>query len=190
VKKSFSKVKNAYSPKDGCDRLFLPIEVYRRTNMLADEICQDCGRPISRRAKANVWNGERIVCTPCLKKRESAVQRADNIMGMIGKAGSPWVVHDGRQQAGPYTTAEMIKMLRKNKIDWLSKIFREGMKDWKPAGQLFTNPAFNDGKIELRDFGQGDGTYRPESVMTHHPEFFKMHRRHHITEPKMFRFKR
>lgn len=129
---------------------------------LPDEICQDCGKPISRRAKANVWNGERVICTPCLKKRETAAVLAQNIAGMIGVAGKLWLVHDGRTEHGPYPTDQLIAMLTKKKISWNWKTWREGMKAWTPIARLFVDPAFSGtGRIELRDFGQGDGTYRP-----------------------------
>jgi hypothetical protein len=35
---------------------------------LSPEICQECQKSISRKAVANVWNGERIVCTACYRK--------------------------------------------------------------------------------------------------------------------------
>lgn len=57
-----------------------------------DEVCHDCGKTISRRAKANVWNG---------------------------------------------------------------------LEAWKRMSALFTLPELCEGRLELRDFGQGDGTYRP-----------------------------
>jgi len=52
----------------------------------------------------------------------------------------------------------MIQLLGRNKIDWSASIWREGMAKWLPAGRLFTMPELHNGKLELRDFGQGDGT--------------------------------
>jgi GYF domain 2 len=62
---------------------------------------------------------------------------------------------------GPYPTAQMIELLNSRRIDWAWNIWREGMTRWTPVARLFTIPELSNGKIELRDFGQGDGTYRP-----------------------------
>lgn len=128
---------------------------------MVDETCSKCGKSISRRAKANIWNGEQIVCTPCLRDLEAEAAWHKNLLLMIGRAGTPWLVHDGRKQHGPYTTAQMIELLRIGKVAWEHRIRRDGMKEWKQAMSLFTIPDLADGRLELRDFGQGDGTYRP-----------------------------
>ena len=127
-----------------------------------DEICQDCHKPISSRAKANVWKSGRIVCTRCLREREVQASRQQNAVRMAGVAGSPWLVQNGRQQLGPYPTAQLIDLLRAKRVDWLWNLRREGMEKWTPAARLFTTPELSNGRIELRDFGQGDGTYGPK----------------------------
>lgn len=120
-----------------------------------DETCQQCGKTISRRAKANIWQGEKVVCTPCLRQLESDVEWRKNLLLMVGRVGLPWMVKDGGKQHGPYTTAQLKELLRHEKIDWMAGIRREGMKEWKPAARLFTMPDLSDGRLELRDLGQG-----------------------------------
>ena len=129
--------------------------------MLPDEICQQCGATISRRAKANIWNGELVVCTRCLKELEQNERRAVAVIGIAGKPHTPWFVHDGHKQYGPYPTAQLIQLLDGGQVDWLWKIWREGMNAWVAAGQLFVMGELGNGRTELRDFGQGDGTYHP-----------------------------
>ncbi len=125
-----------------------------------DEVCQECGATISPRAKANVWNGEKVVCTACLKKLQAVVRRQEAAVMFAGKAHTPWLVNDGKRQHGPYTTAELIDLLRSGRVDWAWDIWREGIGKWTTAGLLFTIPHLTDGRLELRDHGQGDGTYR------------------------------
>jgi hypothetical protein len=129
-----------------------------------DEVCQKCGKVIGPRAKANVWDGRLVVCTSCLHALEKDVRRAEAAVGIAGRAGAPWLVHDGRQQWGPYPTEQMIGLLKSGQVDWLWKVWRDGMWKWTPAAQLFTIPELSNGRIELRDHGQGDGTYRPHGA--------------------------
>lgn len=129
-----------------------------------EDICSKCGTTISRRAKANVWRGEKIVCTPCLKKLEGAEQRLRVAYLIAGKPGTAWTVRGGGKQYGPYSTAELIELLRRRRVDWMWEIHREGMKSWTPAARLFVTAELGNGRIELRDHGQGDGTYRPFGV--------------------------
>jgi hypothetical protein len=126
-----------------------------------DEICQRCGVIITRRAKANVWNGDTVVCTKCLRELETDARRMDAAYGIAGKPHSAWMVHDGRSQHGPYTTAELIELLEWGRVGWDWQIWRDGMRAWSQPMRLFTLPELSNGKIELRDFGQGDGTYHP-----------------------------
>lgn len=126
-----------------------------------EETCQKCGKAISRRARANIWNGTQIVCTPCLKDLQAAQQRADAAIRMAGRPGSAWMVHDGHHQRGPFPTPQLIALLGNGKISWESKIWRDGMAGWQPLPTLFVPAELGHGRIELRDFGQGDGTYRP-----------------------------
>jgi hypothetical protein len=126
-----------------------------------DEICEQCGKTITQRAKANLWKGEQVVCTACLNELKSQVQRHQAAVRLAGRAGSAWLVHDGQQQWGPFPTDQIIELLRVGQIDWMWNVWREGMAAWTPAAQFFTAPELSKGRIELRDFGQGDGTYRP-----------------------------
>ena len=126
-----------------------------------EEMCHQCGKVISRRAIAHVWNGASVICTPCLKSLQGEERRGQAAIGMAGRAGASWLVHDGRKQYGPYTTDQLIALLRQARVDWMWKIWREGMWKWLTAANLFTIPVLSNGRIELRDFGQGDGTYHP-----------------------------
>lgn len=126
-----------------------------------DVACDECGATISSRAKANVWNGEKVVCTPCLKELQGAERRAQAAFYLAGKPGTSWTVRGGGKQYGPYPTSQLIELLRQGRVDWMWDIRRDGMKAWKKAANLFTIPELSNGRIELRDFGQGDGTYRP-----------------------------
>lgn len=63
-----------------------------------------------------------------------------------------WLVHDGRQQWGPYSTEQMIQMLYAKQVDWLWSIWRQGMEKWLAVGQLFTNHEIDGQPIRLRDF--------------------------------------
>jgi ribosomal protein L37AE/L43A len=127
-----------------------------------DETCQECGTKISRRAKVNIWQDEKVVCTSCLHELESAVRRHEFSIQMGGKPHTPWLVDDGKKQHGPYSTAQVIQLLDQDRVDWLWKVWREGMSGWKVAAMVFNNGRLSNGQTELRYFGQGDGTYKFE----------------------------
>ena len=132
-----------------------------------DEICQDCGKTISRRARANVWNGDRIVCSRCYKVRKQRADFESRVpalrVAMVGWPDKPWIVHDGRQQSGPFTTDQLIALLRAGQVDWLWSVWREGMKEWKKPASLFTMPELTaGGEIRLRDFIQFNPAGEPE----------------------------
>src|SRR3954447_12290683 len=42
-----------------------------------EETCSECGKTISRRARANVYHGLRVVCTSCLHKLEAKDQHQE-----------------------------------------------------------------------------------------------------------------
>src|SRR6185437_3493345 len=121
-----------------------------------DPLCQDCGKQINRRMKANVWQEETVLCTPCFHAREAAVLRAKTIAKIIGIADSPWLIHDGRRQSGPFTTREVIEHLRDGRFKWDWKSWRQGLETWKPLYSFFTDASLHDGRLELRDLGQGE----------------------------------
>src|SRR6266568_3735633 len=125
-----------------------------------NEHCQKCGKEIAQRAKANVWQEQWVVCTACLRELKDEVKHQTAIASIAGMGGAPWLVHDGRKQWGPYSTDQLIELLTKGQVDRFWNVWREGMRKWMPVGQLFTVPELSNGKVELRDFGQGDGTYR------------------------------
>lgn len=127
--------------------------------MSVEQTCRKCRKIISRRAKANIWNGKQVVCTDCLHKLQREDRRHEVAIGLAGQAGADWLVHDGSKQWGPYPTAQLIELLRSKRVDWQWNIWRDGMTSWAPAGRLFTIPELSEGKLELRDFRQGDGTY-------------------------------
>lgn len=52
-------------------------------NHVSDPICSICGKPISRRAFANIINGDQVCCTPCLRHREYLEHAAN-------ETGEPW----------------------------------------------------------------------------------------------------
>ncbi len=72
---------------------------------------------------------------------------------MVGWPDKLWLVNDGNRQLGPYTTERLVELLRAGQVDWLWRIWRDGMKTWTPAAQLFTIPELSpDHDIRLRDF--------------------------------------
>jgi ribosomal protein L37AE/L43A len=123
--------------------------------------CSQCGKDIAARAKANVWAERRVVCTPCLHRLRSAASRVANLLAMAGRACAPWTVCDDSRQHGPYRTEDLIALLRGGQVGWGCQVWREGMAKRSPVARLFTAAELADGRLELRDFGQGDGTYRP-----------------------------
>jgi hypothetical protein len=127
------------------------------TTIAVDEVCEDCGNPISRRARANIWNSERVLCTSCYNDRKNRAEfeaRVPEIRAkMVGWPDKLWLVNDGSRQLGPFSTDQVIELLRAGRIDWLWEVWREGMAAWKPAASLFTNPQLSDdGKLRLREF--------------------------------------
>jgi hypothetical protein len=124
---------------------------------MSNEVCRDCGNDIGPRARANIWHGERILCSDCYrqrKQREAFEARVPELRAaMVGWPDKPWFVKVGEKQLGPYTTECLVGHLRAGRIDWLWKVWRDGMKSWKPAAQLFTNPELaDDGQVRLREF--------------------------------------
>lgn len=110
--------------------------------------------------KAHRW-GEHWICTACHNDLQAATQRALAIEGIAGKAGAEWLVYDGHKQWGPYSTSQLIELLGTGRVQWMWMIWRDGMTNWTPAARLFVIAELGRGRIELRDFGQGDGTYHP-----------------------------
>jgi ribosomal protein L37AE/L43A len=133
----------------------------QRDNRSMDVACEQCGATINRRAKANIWQGEKVVCTACMKDLQGAERRLNAAYVLAGKPGTAWTVRHRGEQYGPYPTDRLIELLRQGRVDWIAEIRRDGMKAWTPAARLFVTPQLANGRIELRDFGQGDGTYRP-----------------------------
>jgi hypothetical protein len=128
-----------------------------------DTTCEKCGKTITGRMKANVWKGEMAVCTDCLHILKGAELRKAAAYRIAGQPFTAWLVHDGQQQLGPFTTEEMIDLLGSNQLDWMWNIWRHGMANWTPAARLFTIPELSEGRLELRNHGQGDGTYNSPS---------------------------
>jgi hypothetical protein len=117
-----------------------------------NEACEECGKSISKRAKANVWRGQHIVCTPCLNQLRSWELLDQNRIKYMGRSVSLWLVDDGWKKLGPYTSEDLIELLQQNQIDWLWKIWRDGMDEWKSISLLFTDPRMSDdGVIRLRE---------------------------------------
>jgi hypothetical protein len=56
-----------------------------------EETCEECGNVITRRAKANVWKGEKVVCTPCLKKLELAGWRGEEVADRPSQGNGPFI---------------------------------------------------------------------------------------------------
>lgn len=126
-------------------------------NTSVDKFCDGCGKVISGRARANVWHGEQLLCSSCFRKRKQQADLEARIHGlrgaMVGWPDKLWLVHDGAKQWGPYTTEQLIELLRQRRVDWLWNVWREGMREWRPVGRLFTIPEFaDDGQIRLREF--------------------------------------
>jgi hypothetical protein len=129
--------------------------------MAADETCQKCGKTISRKAVAHVWQGDKVICTACRNLVRGVERRLQAAYRIAGKPDMPWYVQDGKNQQGPFGTRILIQMLANKQIDWEWSIWREGMIKSVPVARLFTIPELCNGRIELRDFGQGDGTFHP-----------------------------
>jgi hypothetical protein len=72
---------------------------------------------------------------------------------LSGNHDADWLVYDGNRQWGPYSTVQLIDLLRSGRVDWLWLLWREGMAKWMPAARLFTHPKLAaDGQIRLRRF--------------------------------------
>jgi uncharacterized protein DUF4339 len=126
-------------------------------NLVNEQICQQCSNVIGGRAKAHLWSDQRVVCTKCLHALEATQQRVAVAIRFAGIAHTPWLVHDGTKQWGPYPTEQLIAPLKSGHVAWLWNCWREGMENWKKMGNLFTMPLVAGDKIELRNHGQGDG---------------------------------
>jgi hypothetical protein len=126
-----------------------------------DEPCQRCGKTIGFDAEANVWNDEYVVCTPCLDELRESMRQSTPAISFAGMPCAAWLVNDGANQLGPYDTDQLIDLLRAGEVDYGWHVWREGMTSWRKVAQMFTIAELSKGQIELRDHGQGDGTYRP-----------------------------
>jgi uncharacterized protein DUF4339 len=101
-----------------------------------------------------VWKDKLVLCTACYNMRagdERFDQRLPALRAsFIGWPDKLWLVHDGKRQSGPFSTDELIKLLRNGKVDWLSNLWREPMRAWLPAAQIFSIPELSDdGQIRL-----------------------------------------
>jgi len=126
-----------------------------------EERCFRCGKTIPKDAEAHIWNSESIVCGPCIAHLQHDRYLSATPNTFAGFARGAWYVDNGMQKLGPYDTHQLIEMLHSGRVDFQFLIWRDGMSAWRKASQLFTIPELNYGQIELRDHGQGDGTYRP-----------------------------
>ena len=129
-----------------------------------DELCQRCGQPIGFDADAHVWNGEHVVCTQCLHDLKIAARQSTPAISFAGMPGAAWYINAEGTQIGPYETDELIELLRTSDIDYSWLVWRDGMTNWRKVAQMFTIAELTRGTIELRDHGQGDGTYRPSEL--------------------------
>ena len=98
-----------------------------------------------------------VLCSSCYRERNDRAEFEASVpellAAIVGWPDKPWLVHDGTKEWGPYTTEQLIELLRQRRVEWLWNVWREGMKAWKPAGQLFTMPELTgDGQIRLREF--------------------------------------
>jgi len=128
---------------------------------MVDELCQRCGSTIGLNAEANIWGGQYIVCTPCLHDLRHDTRRSATAITFAGRPGAAWFVNDATNEHGPYETVQLIEMLRTGRVDYGWHVWRDGMTTWRKVAQMFTIAELTNGQIELRDHGQGDGTYRP-----------------------------
>ncbi|MET0344506.1 MAG: DUF4339 domain-containing protein [Polyangiales bacterium] len=44
-----------------------------------------------------------------------------------------WFVTDDKGRTGPYSAARLARMLERGELAWTSQVWREGLKDWRPA---------------------------------------------------------
>jgi uncharacterized protein DUF4339 len=126
-----------------------------------DELCQRCGVVLSANAEAHVWNGQYIVCASCVQELQHDANRSATAYTFAGRPGAAWFVKDDKREHGPFETAVLIEMLHEGRVDYGWLLWRDGMTSWRKVAQLFTIADLSNGQIELRDHGQGDGTYRP-----------------------------
>lgn len=105
--------------------------------------CKECGAPIVVRSAQQVPS-ERppadALGLPPLKAggsvRPSAPARraaAAAPQGFAPAGGETWFVSLGGAQQGPYTAAEFSRLLEQERLDWTTPVWREGLKDWRPA---------------------------------------------------------
>ncbi len=121
------------------------------------ESCRDCGKVITGRARADVWQGELILCSGCYRDRKNHQKFLKRIpeltAALTGWPDKLWLVRNGREELGPFTTSQLTDLLKKRRVDWNWNIWREGMKAWTPAARLFTMPELDRGReIQLREF--------------------------------------
>jgi hypothetical protein len=125
------------------------------------EFCQRCGEVIASDAEANVWEGQYVVCTPCVHELKIAARQSTPAISFAGSPGAAWYVNAEGTQIGPYETDELINLLSAGDVDYNWLVWRDGMTNWRKVSQMFTIGQFTRGLIALREHGQGDGTYRP-----------------------------
>ena len=73
-------------------------------------------------AEANVWNGEYVVCTPCLDELRESMRQSTPAISFAGMPCAAWLVNDGANQLGPYDTDQLIDLLRAGEVDRAAKL--------------------------------------------------------------------
>lgn len=51
----------------------------------------------------------------------------------VPAGGEAWFVSLGGAQQGPYSASEFSRLLEQERLDWTTPVWREGLKDWRPA---------------------------------------------------------
>lgn len=108
--------------------------------------CKECGAPILVRSAQQVPSDPPLVEAgglPPVKTifsstRPSAAPLTAKSLPPKPKSFAPsggevWFVSLGGAQQGPYTAAEFGRLLEQERLDWTTPVWREGLKDWRPA---------------------------------------------------------
>ncbi len=109
--------------------------------------CKECGAPIvvrsaqqvpSDRPPAAHPSGFPPLATGLAASRSAAPPWTAKSLPPAPKSFAPaggeaWFVSLGGVQQGPYTAAEFSRLLEQERLDWTTPVWRDGLKDWRPA---------------------------------------------------------
>lgn len=99
-------------------------------------VCRTCG--VVREAEdALLQQASEIVCGSCgsamTPDQGQAASRAPRSRVAALGLSEQWFVTDDAGRRGPYSAAQLARMLERGELGWTSQVWREGLKDWRPA---------------------------------------------------------